>query len=86
MGEIKVFGLGGVLKLPNSVSYAPRGGDSFYFNFIPTIGLNWDYFEASFGLSLGRFLCYLMACFVALIRTILVASFVVLLGTRLRHV
>ena len=37
-------------------------------------------------LSLGRFLCHVMACFVALIRTVLVADFVVLFGTGLRHV
>ena len=86
MGEIKVFRLGGVLRLPNSVSYALRDTDSSYFDFIPTFRLNWDCFEADFGLSLGWFLCIVMACFMALIRTILVAGFVVLLGTRLEHV
>ena len=84
--EIKVFRLGGVLKLPNGVSYAPRGRDSFYFDFIPTFGLNWDCFEVDFGLSLGRFLCHVKACFVALIWTVLVASFVVLLGMGLGYV
>ena len=86
MGEIKVFGLGGVLKLPNSVSYAQRGRDSSYFDFIPTFGLHWDCFEADFGLSFGWFLCHVMACFVALIQTVLVVGFVVLLGTGLGHV
>ena len=81
MGEIKVFGLGGVFKLPNGVSYAPRGMDSSYFDFIPSFGLNWDCLEADFGLSLGWFLCHVMACFVALIRTVLGAGFVVLLET-----
>ena len=38
--EIKVFGLGDVLKLPNSVSYVLRGRDSSYFDFIHTFGLN----------------------------------------------
>ena len=83
MGEIKVFGLGGVLRLHNGVSYTPRGRDSSYFDFIPTFGLN---LEADFGLSWGWLLCHVMACFVALIRTIFVADFVVLLGTRLEHV
>ena len=86
MGEIKDFGLGGVLKLPNGVSYASRYRNSSYFDFISTFGLNLDCFEANFGLSLGRFLCHVMACFVALIRTVLVADFVVLIGTGLGHV
>ena len=86
MGEIKVFGLGGVLRLPNGVSYALRGMNSSYFDFIPTFGLNWDCFEAYFGLSLGWFLCHVMACFLALIWKVLVAGFVVLLGTGLGHV
>ena len=79
--EIKVFGLGGVLKLPNGVSYASRGKVSSYFDFIPTFGLNWDCFEANFRLSLGCFLYHVMACFVALILTVLVVDFLVLLGT-----
>ena len=74
------------MKLPNGVSYALRGMNSSYFDFIPTFGLNWDCFEADFELCFGRFLCHVMACFVALIRTVLVASFVVLLGTGLGHV
>ena len=74
------------MKLPNGVSYPPRGRDSFYFDFIPTFGLNWDCLEADFGLSLGWFLCHVMECFVALIQTIFVAGFVVLLGTWLGHV
>ena len=36
----KVFGLGGILKLPNGVSYASRGRGYSYFNFIPTFVLN----------------------------------------------
>ena len=79
-GEIKVFGLRGVLRLLNGVSYALRGMNSSYFDFIPTFWLNWDNFEAEFGLSFGWFLCHFMACFVALIRKVLVAGFVVLLG------
>ena len=86
MGEIKVFGLRGVWRLPNSVSYIPRGRDSSYFDFIPTFELNWDCFEDDFRLSLGRFLCHAMACFVDLIRMVLVADFVVLLGRGLGHV
>ena len=86
MGEIKIFGLGGVLKLPNDASYFPRGRDSSYFDFIPTFGLNWDCFEDDFGLSLRWFLCLVMAYFVALIRTVLVVGFVVLLRTGLGHV
>ena len=74
------------MKLPNDVPYAPRGRDYSYFDFIPTFGLNWDCFEADFGLSLGWFLCHIMACFVALIRTVLVTDFLVLLGTWLGHV
>ena len=74
------------MKLPNCVSYTPRGKDSSYFDVIPTFGLNWDCFKADFGLSLGWFLCHVMTCFVALIRTVLMTSFVVLLGTRLGHV
>ena len=74
------------MRLPNGVSYAPRGRDSSYFDFIPTFGLNWDCFEADFGLSLGWFLYHVMACFVALIQKVLVVGFVVLLGTRLEHV
>ena len=54
-----------------SFFYAQRGRDSSHFSFIPTFGLNWDCFEVDFGLSLGRFLCHVMACFVALIRTVL---------------
>ena len=83
---MKVFGLGRALKLPNDVSYVPRGRDSSYFDFIPTFGLNWDCFEADFELSLGWFLCHVMACFVALIQMVLVAGFMVLLETRLGHV
>ena len=86
MGEIKVFGLGGVLKLPNDVSYAQRSRDSSYFDFIPTFRLNGDCFEADFRLSLGWFLCHVMACFVALIWIVLVVGFMVLLGTGLGHV
>ena len=74
------------MKLPNGVSYAPRGRDSSYFDFIPTFGLNWDCFETYFGLSLRWLLCHVMACFVALIRTVLVVGFRVLLGMRLWHV
>ena len=73
------------MKLPNGVSYAPRGKDYSYFNFIPTVGLNWDCFEADFRVSLGWFLCHVMACFVALTWMVLVA-FVVLLGMGLGHV
>ena len=58
------------MKLPNGVSYAPRDRDSSYLDFIPTFGLNCDCFEAGFGLSLGWFLCHVMACFMALIRTV----------------
>ena len=72
--------------LPNGVSYAPRGRDFSYFDFIPTFGLNWDCFEADFRLSLGWFLYHVMAYFVALIQTVLVVGFVVLLGTGLGHV
>ena len=79
MGEIKVFGLGGVLKFHNGVSYTPIGMDSSYFDFIPTFGLNWDCFEADFG-------TVFVPCYVALIRMILVAGFVVFLGTGLGHV
>ena len=67
LGEIKGFELRGVLRLPNGVSYAPRGRDSSHFDFIPTFGLNWDYIKADFGLSFGPFLCHVMASFVALI-------------------
>ena len=74
------------MKLPNGVSYAPRGRDSSYFYFIPTFGLNWDSFEADFRLSLRRFLCHVMACFLALIRMVLVAGFLVLFGIGLGHV
>ena len=63
------------MQLPNGVSYAPRGRDSSYFDFIPTFGLNWDCFEVEFGLSLGWFLCHVIACFVALIWTFLMADF-----------
>ena len=64
MGEIKDFGLGGVLKLPKGVSYVPRGRNSSYFDFIPTFRLNWDCFEANFGFSLVLFFvqCYGMFC------------------------
>ena len=86
LGEIKVFMLEGVLRLPNGVSNTPRGRDSSYFDFILAFGLNWDCFEANFGLSLRWFLCHVMACFVALIWTVLVAGFVVLLGMGLGHV
>ena len=76
-GEIKGF----EFRKPSYDFYdALRGRNSSYFNFIPTFGLNWDCFETDFGLSLGWFLCHVMACFVALIRTILVVGFVVLLG------
>ena len=74
------------MKLPNAVSYAPKDRDSSYFDFIPTFGLKWDCFEADFRLSLGWFLCHVMTCFVALIRMVLVAGFVVLLGVGLGHV
>ena len=42
--------------------------------------------QTDFGLSLGWFLCHVMVCFVALIRTILVAGFVVLLWMGLGNV
>ena len=74
------------MRFPSGVFYAPRGRDSSYFYFIPTFGPNWDCLEDDFGLSLGLFLCHVMACFVALIRTVLVASFVVLLRAGLGHV
>ena len=74
------------MKFPNGVSYAPRGRDSSYFDFIPTFGLNWDCFEVDFGLSLGWLLCHVMTCFVALIQTVLVADFLVLLRKGLGHV
>ena len=70
------------MKLPNGVSYAPRGRDFSYFDFIPTFGLNWGCFEVDFGMVL----CHVMACFVVLIQTVLVAGFMVLLGTGLGHV
>ena len=60
MGENKVFELGGVFKLSNGVSYAPRGMDSSYFYFIPTFGLNWDCLEAEFGMVFVP--CYGMFC------------------------
>ena len=34
----------------------------------------------------GMVLCHVIACFVALIQSVFVADFVVLLGTGLRHV
>ena len=74
------------MKLPNVVSYALKGRDSSYFDFISTFGLNWDCFAADFGLRLGWFLCHVMTYFVALIRTVLVAGFMVLLGVGLGHV
>ena len=51
--------------------YISRGKDSSYFCFIPTFRLNWDCFEDDFGLHLGRFLSHVVACFVALIQTLL---------------
>ena len=59
------------MRFPKGFFYALRSRDSFYFAFIPSFGQNWDSFEVDFGLSLGRFLCHVVACFVALIRTIL---------------
>ena len=46
----------------------------------------WIWGVTDFRLSLGWFLCHVMACFVALIQTILVADFLVLLGMGFGHV
>ena len=70
-GEIKSFGFRKCFEASYGFFYTPRGRNSSYFGFIPTFGLNWDCFKVDFELSLGRFLCHVMACFVALIQTIL---------------
>ena len=41
-------------------SISPRVRDSSYFDFIPTFGLNWDCFEADFGMVFVP--CYGMFC------------------------
>ena len=79
MEDSKVLGFRSILRFRNGVFYALRARDSSYFDFIPTFGLNWDCFEADFGMVF-------MPCFVALIRMVLVPSFVVLLRTVLGHV
>ena len=71
MEKSRAFGFRKCFEASYNFFYAKKGRDSYYFCFIPTLGLSWDCFEVDFGLSLGQFSCHFMACFVALIWPIL---------------